>query len=172
MLTFTARSTFCVNLDRCSDYIPIASSITNLTDLFLKHVFRPCIGETKVENIHYFVHLETKSSMRCVMLLFPILGNLFILLIDTWNALKAQELESLAKALDKESEAANRIQLYDQAAMLGSKEGLYQVAVAHISGQGLTKKDPQLAEKLLRRAAALGHTKALGILNNQIFEIS
>lgn len=60
-MNITSFSTVCVNFDRYADYVPIVSSVTNLIDLFLKYVIRPCLSETNLKQITILLILIRKS---------------------------------------------------------------------------------------------------------------
>lgn len=150
----------CVKLDTYADYIPVVSSITNLVDLFLKYVFRPCVGEAQLQNNHYFAYLDTKTWLRSITLLVPVIGNILIAIIDIYSAIRAEELQGLAAHLNRPEEAGNAVQLYNEAYFWGSVEAKYQLGSRLLSGKGLTITDPVMAKKFLRAAAALGHPRA------------
>lgn len=78
MMNATRLSTFCVNFDYYADYVPVISSFTNLIDLFLKYAVHPCLSKTNLKQNHYFTYLYTKSPKRCLCLLIPFIGNIFI----------------------------------------------------------------------------------------------
>lgn len=65
------------------DYIPIVSTVTNLTALFLQKVVIPRIEPQN----RLFSHFKNKDYTRCVTLLIPVIGNL-IILVDDLNKLK------------------------------------------------------------------------------------
>lgn len=70
-----------IRIDQFSDYIPAASTVTNFVDIFEKCVFREF--KTKgIDKNRYFFHIKNKSILRCIVLLVPILGNIFIGLHD------------------------------------------------------------------------------------------
>ncbi|MDF2549691.1 MAG: hypothetical protein K0S07_758 [Chlamydiales bacterium] len=60
-------SEFFVQLDKIADHIPIVSTISNATDLFLK-IFIP--NSTPPEKTYRY-HLQEKSKIRCALLLIP-----------------------------------------------------------------------------------------------------
>lgn len=82
-------------LDRCIDYVPFVSTLTNLGSLFYKNVFIPL----DIQN-HY---LRDKSNTRCVLLLVPVIGNGIILATDFMNAQKDDVYERIRVAEERES---------------------------------------------------------------------
>jgi hypothetical protein len=68
---------FLVEIDSFLDYIPIVSTVSNLIDIFQKKAIIPHLQSNKssVLKEHYFCHINSKDSVRCVILLVPFLGN-------------------------------------------------------------------------------------------------
>ncbi len=66
--------------DNISDFIPVLSTVSNLVDLFNKYVVFYIMKAAGADagKIRYFSHLNKKSFARCILLLFPILGNIVI----------------------------------------------------------------------------------------------
>src|SRR5579862_2483553 len=77
-----AIGNFFVKVDNFCDYLPYVSTVTNLFDLFSKYVFLPVLEESNIINISYSIHLKEKSLSRCVLLLFPFLGNVSVGIYD------------------------------------------------------------------------------------------
>lgn len=76
-----------IALDHTFDHIPFVSTATNLVDLFQKSIFIPVLSPKNLTSCRYFVHLKVKSFFRCLVLLFPFIGNLTIYFIDwTYSA--------------------------------------------------------------------------------------
>ena len=71
----TANSPVCAKLDAYADLLPGVSTVTNLVDLFLKHVFRPCIGEAKLRESAYFKYLDKKPLWCSAVSMVPVAGN-------------------------------------------------------------------------------------------------
>jgi len=67
-----------IQVDNVCDYIPVVSSVTNLVVIFQKYVVMPNLKESNIVNNHYFIHLQNKNTVRCVVLLLPVLGNIFV----------------------------------------------------------------------------------------------
>ncbi|MGK5595475.1 MAG: DUF4116 domain-containing protein [Parachlamydiaceae bacterium] len=84
-----------VSLDRVADYIPVVSTISNLTDLFIKTVILPHIKQEKIEKNHYFVHLQEKDLTRSLKLLVPVIGNLIVALKEISKKLYIRKNYSL-----------------------------------------------------------------------------
>lgn len=71
-----------VALDTFFDYTPVASTVTNLFDIFQKCLIIPFLEKSYVDSNHYYTHLSQKSFKRCVLLLVPVIGNLIIFFSD------------------------------------------------------------------------------------------
>lgn len=69
---------FFVTVDCVCDYIPVVSTLNNLTDLFQKCVILPFMSDQVITKSHYFTHVQEKSILRCVILFIPIIGNIII----------------------------------------------------------------------------------------------
>lgn len=76
---------FFVNIDTACDYIPVISTVNNLTDLFLKCTLLKQVSSKSVNENHYFKHLNNKSHFRCILLLIPGIGNFIISIYDLYN---------------------------------------------------------------------------------------
>lgn len=64
-----------IRLDQLFDYIPVASSITNLVDLLAKGILTAFVSKETISKNRYFTHLDQKNAGRCAVLLFPGIGN-------------------------------------------------------------------------------------------------
>jgi hypothetical protein len=64
------------------DYLPLASTITNLVDIFYKCVILPFLSQETIQQQPLYTRLQEKSLARCCALLVPILGNIVILFLD------------------------------------------------------------------------------------------
>jgi len=71
-----------IRIDQVCDYVPLASTITNLVDIFEKCGFCDCCSSESTNLNRYFSHVKDKSSLRCVILLVPILGNTIVGIYD------------------------------------------------------------------------------------------
>jgi hypothetical protein len=71
-----------VTLDVISDYIPVVSTLTNLVVLFQKCLVVPFMKADFIDTSHYFTHLKSKTFVRCIVLIIPVLGNAIVLLYD------------------------------------------------------------------------------------------
>lgn len=67
-------------VDAICDYIPFVSTVSNIVDLFQKCVYK-CLPENIAKN-RYWTHIKWKEISRCIILLIPILGNLYIIIDD------------------------------------------------------------------------------------------
>lgn len=169
MFNVTSFSSACVKADRYLDYVPFVSTVTNLVDIFLKYVYKPCRGESNLENSHYFAYLDTKNLLRSIILLIPILGNIVIGVADIYCAIKAEEFEGQAANRFSPNEAENAVRLYRKASSYGSAEARFQLGCRFFSGiGGIREVDKERGIKYLRAAAALGHEDALNKLQQDL----
>ncbi|PIS00701.1 MAG: hypothetical protein COT84_06255, partial [Chlamydiae bacterium CG10_big_fil_rev_8_21_14_0_10_35_9] len=72
-------------VDTFCDYVPGLSSVSSLTDLFLKTVIFPNIEPSSIKSSHYYTHLSQKSFTRCIALLIPVIGNILVAIYDFVN---------------------------------------------------------------------------------------
>jgi hypothetical protein len=77
----TPLSKLLVNIDNIADYIPLASTVTNLVDLFQKCVLL-FVKDEAIRKSHYFSHINDKRVLRCVVLLVPVVGNIIVGCLD------------------------------------------------------------------------------------------
>jgi hypothetical protein len=71
-----------IKTDQICDYVPFASTITNLVDIFEKCVLSSCCKPKAINENRYISHIKDKSSLRCFALLVPILGNIIVGIYD------------------------------------------------------------------------------------------
>ena len=76
-------------IDSTCDYIPLVSTATNMIVLFNKGVFQ-FLPEEIAKN-RYWTHINDKELSRCLILLVPVLGNIYIIVTDYFNYLEDQE---------------------------------------------------------------------------------
>lgn len=76
---------FFVEMDKKADYIPIVSTLTNVSELILKGALSLMDQERLEETLksHFFQHIQDKSTVRSVALLVPVVGNGIIYIYDT-----------------------------------------------------------------------------------------
>lgn len=86
-----------VRLDVMTDYLPVASTVTNLVDLFQKVLVLPFLEKSYLDSSHYYTHLDSKSFARCVILLVPVIGNLFVLVYDLSTLKVKSQLNGFVK---------------------------------------------------------------------------
>jgi hypothetical protein len=84
-MQITCCSSLLVSTDNYSSYVPFLSTITNIVDLYQKYVVMPRMQKEEIWASHYYTHLSQKSYARCIFLLVPIIGNIFIGLFDLLN---------------------------------------------------------------------------------------
>ncbi len=65
------------------DYVPVASTVTNLYNLFQKATASEAQLESKS---HYYTHLGSKSAFRCIVLLLPVFGNVAVVIYDAFTS--------------------------------------------------------------------------------------
>ena len=61
------------------NYVPIVSTAMNLVHLFVKCVIMPLHAQNPTQN-RYYNHLNNKSFSECIVLLIPVIGNIYV-----WN---------------------------------------------------------------------------------------
>ncbi len=69
-------------VDNVCDYIPIVSTFSNITDLFIKAVILPNMDNADIKKSSYYSHIQKKDTARCIVLLIPLIGNLALGLLD------------------------------------------------------------------------------------------
>jgi hypothetical protein len=70
-----------ISIDKKADYIPGVSTVTNAVDLIAKRIISTK-KQDAVKKSNYYTHLNNKSSVRCIILLIPFIGNLLIGIFD------------------------------------------------------------------------------------------
>ena len=60
------------------DYTPFVSTATSLINLFLKYVVLPFMNQQHIAKNHYYTHIQQKSTLRSIVLLVPIIGNIAV----------------------------------------------------------------------------------------------
>lgn len=74
-----------VDIGKICDYVPLASTVTNLSDLFVKAQIereKNHPSEAKGLDSRYITYVDHKPWFRCVILLFPVVGNLLVAIYD------------------------------------------------------------------------------------------
>jgi TPR repeat protein len=97
-MTISPFQRFLVTADKVMDYIPIASTVNNLVDLFLK-VFRSKPVEETAKPSHYIKHIKEKN--HCAILLIPVIGNVF----KIYDVLTTEKKQEPPKELPKPEES-------------------------------------------------------------------
>lgn len=138
MSTSVSMSNALIRIDQICDYLPIAP-ITNFVDLFEQCAFRCCCSSKSIKDNRYLSYINNKNTLRCVVLLVPILGFIVVGiydLIQTYVAkqkkIKVQNLQAKMLGLNVNQlpqdiserqkiidEAATREEQNDEAKMLG-----------------------------------------------------
>lgn len=77
---FMRIATTFAEVDMVCDYIPFISTVSNIVDLFQKCVYK-CLPDNIAKN-RYWSHINLKDISRCLILLVPILGNIYIAFSD------------------------------------------------------------------------------------------
>ena len=73
---------FFTKLDKVCDYIPVVSTLSNITDLVQQVLVLPFLNtDFRVKN-NYYTHLECKTLFRPLLLLIPVIGNIIVVIID------------------------------------------------------------------------------------------
>lgn len=73
---------FLINVDMFCDQIPFVSTATNAINLLQKYMIYNFIPEEKIKDDRYYSYIYNKKNLRCVILLFPIIGNLIIISLE------------------------------------------------------------------------------------------
>ncbi len=95
-------STFFAEVDQIYDYIPLASTVSNLVDLFLKCVCK-CLSEATLKN-RYWSHIHSKDLLRCFILLVPIVGNIYVGITDYQQYKRDKEFSDAAVQLNQSTQ--------------------------------------------------------------------
>lgn len=73
---------FFTKLDKVCDYMPVVSTLSNITDLVQQVLVLPFLNtDFRVKN-NYYTHLECKTLFRPLLLLIPVIGNIIVAIID------------------------------------------------------------------------------------------
>jgi hypothetical protein len=86
-----------VTFDNICDYIPIASTFNSIVDLWQKHAYIKDLkpGADKKFWDDYQVKIINKSTVRSVVLLVPVLGNICVGIYDLLKSCFAQKVNPL-----------------------------------------------------------------------------
>lgn len=95
-VTWSTVNNTLIQIDQTCDYVPIASTITNLFDIFEKCAFNTCLQAESTKLTHYFSYINNKRFLRCLVLLVPILGNVIIGIYDL-NLYYSSQIEKKQK---------------------------------------------------------------------------
>lgn len=159
MMIIDTRHTIFSRLDNFFDKVPVASSVTNLIDIFLKCVPLRFVSEATTLKSHYIRHLKEKSFFRCFILLIPGVGNLLVVLYDLINSRKADKHLKLAEGHFEgtESEKEEALKNLRIAADRGNAQALSALGNKHLEGDEV-KRDPNQAIKLHIKAIDKGNS--------------
>jgi hypothetical protein len=69
-------------IDRHADYVPLASTVTSLIDIFQKVAIQTFKPIENPSSHYYYSYLNKKSFKRCSILLIPVLGNIVVAILD------------------------------------------------------------------------------------------
>ena len=134
-------SKYFISADVCFDYIPVISTFTNLLGLFQKCIFLLPLENIAVKGGHYYTHMKQKSFARCVVLLVPVIGNIFIGILDC-NA-KYRDPNRMLAAFRRDHHSLNDANYL----LKDDKEFMLDVcrinceAIAHANGRLLDDKE-------------------------------
>jgi len=81
---FNRVDVFLVKTDRICDYIPVVSTFSNLTALFIKYLVPNTLIRPEIQTSRYYAHLSQKPTSRCIVLLIPIIGNIIVAICDNF----------------------------------------------------------------------------------------
>lgn len=79
-------------LDNICDKVPGVSTGTNLIDIFIKATLINNLTKKTITSNNYFKHINDKSYLKCSALLFPITGNIIVLLDELDQELSTKNL--------------------------------------------------------------------------------
>lgn len=90
-------TSFLSTVDAYADKLPFASPFTNLGYLFVKagQAFEGANVEPKSR---HFAYIKDKSTLRCFLLLIPIIGNIIVAVMDRNSRKAARALEQSEQA--------------------------------------------------------------------------
>lgn len=74
-----------IEFDKFCDYIPFISILSNSVDIIAKSILMT-FSSTSTSTNHHFKYLREKNFYRCIILLIPIFGNIYIALYDSYKA--------------------------------------------------------------------------------------
>ncbi len=87
-----------VRADQFLDYIPVASTVNNIVNIFLKHVVLPQMSPERIDSNRYYTYIDKKSFLQCSLLLIPVL-NIYVA-IYSYRQRARQALLEACKNLD------------------------------------------------------------------------
>ena len=115
-----------VNLDRQSAYIPVLSTVTSLTHLFLKYAVIPSLDVNSQHWVldNYFTYVAHSNTRRQVELLLPLIGNLKVYFDDKKRAQQGDLLYEKAAKLTFESWPITKPKHLEQATKFNHVEAM------------------------------------------------
>lgn len=87
-----------VTVNNFCDYVPVLSTASNLVDLFQKYIVFPFVDTNTLQQSRYYTHVMEKSSLRCILLLFPVIGNVFVFLWDISRIKNKNDVNDICEA--------------------------------------------------------------------------
>lgn len=79
-----------ISIDKCSDYIPGVSSLTNICCIFQKCILS--FASKKDFANSYTSHVYHKNLSRCLIACVPILGNIALAIYDDQTIVEGREI--------------------------------------------------------------------------------
>jgi len=94
--------------DAALDHIPVCSTLSNLTALFVKAAILPCKDPDSISAGSYYAVVEEKSTFRCAVLLVPVIGQIIVMRNEKREQIRAFLREDLAQWLDDSTARGNK----------------------------------------------------------------
>lgn len=164
-----------IKRDKVLDYIPLASTVSNISDLFQKIHYRKQPDELPLGQVKYSAYILNKSVGRCLLSSIPLFGNACVGVYDLIKHYASkrrfqQAMNTLAdKRVGDDLIKANVIPRLKKLAEEGNKEAMFEFAKL------LRRFNMGGDEPWIRQAAALGNEEAqkeVNVLNTGKAELS
>lgn len=148
-------------LDYALDFIPVASTFSNFFNLAYKATSKPSDSHPIH---HFFKHIKDKSTLKCVILLVPVLGNIVVGIHELCNKLniyKAIEILYLEAMISHYNDQPSKvIQYLTRADAMGSLDHTNILALIYLDEKN-AEHDYDKGIALLEKAAGQDHVHAI-----------
>lgn len=164
-----------VRIDQIGDYVPVVSTFLSLINIFQKCVLL-AINDKYIQKNHYYQHLKLKSFKRCVVLLFPFLGNITMAFCDFSKFIKNKE-DIQRKSSFSEDPNIQFIKQWTSEKSIGEKTILENVKIEPL--QDRNRDTPELLDQEISQNTALEKKEKISVLklemtpekDDHIFEV-